>query len=616
MKLIFDAISVITANKRRRALVTLGSLLLWLAFSSHTVPVSATTVSIPESSGPPGATVTIPIRVDDATGIAGIEIILTFNPDLLASVETQTATLTSDFLIADSITQGETSISLACARGITGGSGSIAEITFKVDSTATPGSSCPLAFNKVSLYDENTESIPATSKDGTFTVTPADVIPPSVISTFPQQDALDVPINIRTIAAFFSEPINGATVSSTSMFVTVGGQEVEGVVSYSSDSKVAIFTPNSDLEKNAVYAVVLTDKITDPAENPLRGGYSWTFTTGGRSDTAPPQVTATSPLHLTINVPINIQIISAVFSEQIDVTSLHPSSMYLTPLGDVTKISSLVAYIGLSQQAIFIPLESLEPFTTYKATITTEVKDAAANPLAADYNWQFTTGEQPDTTPPTVDPVTPKEGATDVPVQTLVTAAFNEVMDVRTLTSENIKVESVAGVEVAGRILYDGVNNEVVFIPYENLSEGTTYRVTLTRGITDIAGNALVADRVWSFTTIPPFKKIVIRNAYNYPNPFNPEKEPTTFKYTLIGGNAKVTIKIFDLNGTLIRTVVEDAEKYPGVNVENGQPDVWDGSDQWDDPVGFGSYIYKITAVDVEDQNNNDEIVQVLVVMK
>lgn len=115
-----------------------------------------------------------------------------------------------------------------------------------------------------------------------------------------------------------------------------------------------------------------------------------------------------------------------------------------------------------------------------------------------------------------------------------------------------------------------------------------------------------------TFTVAKP-SKITIQNAYNYPNPFDPQTEFTTFKYTL-SDPVKVTITIFDLNGTLISTIAADVEKNPGVNVDNGQADIWDGRDQWGNIVAPGAYIYKIAASRLQVEANHGEVIQVLMI--
>ncbi|MFQ5637483.1 MAG: collagen binding domain-containing protein [bacterium] len=74
----------------------------------------------------------------------------------------------------------------------------------------------------------------------------------------------------------------------------------------------------------------------------------------------------------------------------------------------------------------------------------------------------------------------------------------------------------------------------------------------------------------------------------NYPNPFNPE---TTIKYQL-SGSAKVTLKIFNLLGQEIVTLVENQQTAGIYSVS------WDGRDKFGRSVASGLYIYQIDAGD------------------
>jgi hypothetical protein len=73
----------------------------------------------------------------------------------------------------------------------------------------------------------------------------------------------------------------------------------------------------------------------------------------------------------------------------------------------------------------------------------------------------------------------------------------------------------------------------------------------------------------------------------NYPNPFNPE---TTIEYAL-PKNEKVRITIFDVRGTLVRTLVDSEEQPQGYHQK-----VWNGRDDSGQIVGSGMYFYRIQA--------------------
>jgi PKD repeat protein len=72
----------------------------------------------------------------------------------------------------------------------------------------------------------------------------------------------------------------------------------------------------------------------------------------------------------------------------------------------------------------------------------------------------------------------------------------------------------------------------------------------------------------------------------NFPNPFNPT---TTIPFDIESG-CDVTLKIYNMQGQLIRTLVEGFKEAGTYNV------LWDGNDERGRDVGTGSYIYNIVA--------------------
>ena len=108
-----------------------------------------------------------------------------------------------------------------------------------------------------------------------------------------------------------------------------------------------------------------------------------------------------------------------------------------------------------------------------------------------------------DTTAPRVIATFNANGATGVSINTKEGATFSEAMNPLTITAVNFALkEAVSGNPVAGTVGYSGVN--AVFSPSSNLAVNTRYTATIkggVGGVTDIAGNAMVSDYVWSWTT-------------------------------------------------------------------------------------------------------------------
>ena len=105
-----------------------------------------------------------------------------------------------------------------------------------------------------------------------------------------------------------------------------------------------------------------------------------------------------------------------------------------------------------------------------------------------------------DVTAPTVRSVTPAAGATGVPAGTNVSATFSEAMRAGTITRTTFRlVRRGTTTSVAATVTYDPNTMRAVLNPSTNLSAGTFYTATITTGAGDAAGNALRANRTWSF---------------------------------------------------------------------------------------------------------------------
>jgi len=115
--------------------------------------------------------------------------------------------------------------------------------------------------------------------------------------------------------------------------------------------------------------------------------------------------------------------------------------------------------------------------------------------------YEFTTA---DTTPPTVTGQAPVNGATGVPLTAAVTVTFSETMDSATITNTKILLKNPALTTIPATVSYTGGQVTALLTPNSPLAASTVYTVTVlsgASGVKDSAGNALVADAVWSFTT-------------------------------------------------------------------------------------------------------------------
>ena len=159
---------------RKIVLCSFSILFIYASLAAATI-----SISIPEiPPREPGQSVTVSINVDDATGIAGASITITFDSTILSATDVSKTELTSNFQLESNVVAGEVRISMAKAAGLTGGSGAVALITLKISDTASIGSASELAFSKKKLYGESAEALDVSAVDGTFMVG----VPPIIVT--------------------------------------------------------------------------------------------------------------------------------------------------------------------------------------------------------------------------------------------------------------------------------------------------------------------------------------------------------------------------------------------------------------------------------------------------
>ena len=241
-----------------------------------------------------------------------------------------------------------------------------------------------------------------------------DITRPRVVATQPATTTPGptpgVPNN-TAVTATFSEDMAPATLSATSFTVTCALPCVSpnGVVSYSTGSRTAIFTPAAPLALATTYTARITVAARDIAGNALAGNqaplpgasdYVWTFTTGAA--VIPPaniSILSTSPASGAINVCPDASI-SAVFTvpsgTRMDPLSITSTTFTVVGPG-VTPVSASAITLDAAtgRIATFKPNAPLTLGVQYTATLkggATGVKDLAlpGNTLLVDYTWRFT----------------------------------------------------------------------------------------------------------------------------------------------------------------------------------------------------------------------------------
>jgi len=171
-------------------------------------------------------------------------------------------------------------------------------------------------------------------------------------------------------------------------------------------------------------------------------------------DTTAPTVSSTVPLDQATGVALN-STVNDIFSEGMNAATLTTATFTLKQ--GSTPVSGAVTYAGTT--TTFTPASNLTP---------------------------------------TVSSTIPLDLATGVALNTAVTAVFSEAMNPATLTIATFTLKQ-GSTPVSAAVNYVGTTT--TFTPAGNLTANTVYTATITAGVKDSAGNALAANKVWSFTT-------------------------------------------------------------------------------------------------------------------
>ena len=210
----------------------------------------------------------------------------------------------------------------------------------------------------------------------------------------------------------------------------------------------------------------------------------------------PPQVVGISPADGAANVDVNSSVL-VTFNQAMDAASVNASALALADsIGNVVPAS--VAPGPYTNTWTLTPGAPLTYATSYRFTVTTEVRDLAGNQSAATPTISFTTAGAPDTTPPAVVAVSPPAGSSCAGSATAVTITLSEDVVANTLF---FGLTGPGDLPAAGSVSHQGGTLVWGFHAFDGLAPGITYRASVAAGLTDYSNNAAVAAYSWTFST-------------------------------------------------------------------------------------------------------------------
>ena len=144
-------------------------------------------------------------------------------------------------------------------------------------------------------------------------------------------------------------------------------------------------------------------------------------------------------------------------------------------------------------------LTTRSQFAQYRVTLATS--DPLVTPNVQNVSLTYTS--EADTTAPTITSRSPGINATEVALDSSITVVFSELLDPATVIGTNVYLYKVGGATPIPAAVSRSAGNVITLDPTSALDPGSSYTVSATTGITDLAGNHLVTNAIWNFTTIP-----------------------------------------------------------------------------------------------------------------
>ena len=183
--------------------------------------------------------------------------------------------------------------------------------------------------------------------------------------------------------------------------------------------------------------------------------------------------------------------IAVVFNQSMDPASINANTFL------IAGATGTVTYDATNKIGGFRPSPDLAANVKYNASITVGAKDLSGSPLAAPFDFSFTTRLTTDTSAPNIIAINLVAGATCVPLDQKIVATFDEQMDSLTI---NPTTFFIAG--VAETVTYDVVTQKATLTPSAPLAANTNYTIKVTAGAKDM-GEVPAAPIQQTFTTGP-----------------------------------------------------------------------------------------------------------------
>jgi hypothetical protein len=348
-------------------------------------------------------------------------------------------------------------------------------LTIVVTPTVALSSVTPYTLSLTGLTDLAGNAPAGGSSTVGFTTSDDSPAPVTLLAVDPVDGAANFPAG-GTVQALFSQPVD-LTLGDASFSVTGANGSVPGSVSIASG--LLSFKPVQDLAPGD-WQARLTG-LEDVGGNPLTPVY-WNFSVSpAAADLSPVQLISSNPAPRDVGVPVS-STVTMNFNKP--VSAILAAQLTLNWQGGQIPVTVQTTYAGQGSTVTLTPASALPGAATI--SLGGVIRDL--NGLAANIRLQFTTGANPDRTPPTLLSSWPAPGATVPAYDTTIRLRFSKPV---------ASVPGTEGIQVytgADRLASSGFTageDGQTFTSSQNFSPGSQVTVVVTTNLQDFAGNSV-----------------------------------------------------------------------------------------------------------------------------
>ncbi len=318
--------------------------------------------------------------------------------------------------------------------------------------------------------------------------------------------------NLQPIVLNFSQPLNPATVNTSTLLVMDTWNSNYGLAAnyaFSNNNNTVTITPATGTQwpANTTIYVGACNGPYDEAGDEFNGGGCWLqllyfTTTGATADTTPLAVLSVSPATGATNVRPDVPV-SVTFNKPVNTSTVTGNSGHNALLFAGQGVQTYGNNITMSADNRTVTFNSGALYTGALYTIQLPaggITDMSGNALASTYSSTFTTGTNPATGNGAVQAVAPGNGATGVPTDTDLTLYMNRQVNASTLPGQ--LTVTVNGAVYSGSVQSAASGYEIQFLPAVQFPAGAAVQWFLSGSVLDVNGDAFTGNS-GTFYTAP-----------------------------------------------------------------------------------------------------------------